>query len=529
MWKKITQECAPEMDMTYFWDASTNVASKLLHEHPEYFQYLAGVLRTAYLKDTVIVCTWAEIIDGIFMLAVGPEDVHKILGISYKDPSPIVIRGNAPTFAEMLYDFFIAPVNPQSTNDDLHFKSSFELRRAVFGPTPYANCNLMPPNHPLIRNPLEYILPALPGISAHIFSSLPERTDTPAKIFRDIRILHEQWCKVPEGRFSLLEKRWNEWNTAIDKGLIRYEYFPLDEHPLSLKETIETYQPIFERQLREISSNTRDVDGVDAKIRTDLFALNRSNTFDALETEFVSSLELQDLYKDFYQFTYQLAIAEQHNTDWISIKLRDDDEELSPVKKSTEKKGTAHSATTQTATTQITITTDTENRFIEYMSFHPEISQRYINRASNDENSDNHSQKTTLQFLAGSSSKKLSEMPATVFTELCYTSRESIKKWREGTLHRVEEIDYAISRASSSHTRADDYDDVKRGGILALILAVISWIIDQSKDSFGFGFGLWMVPLIALIVTVLPEALNLCSEWKTLRGDTQTIVIAPGE
>ncbi|TCD54154.1 hypothetical protein EJ419_03665 [Alloscardovia theropitheci] len=538
MWASIASEY--DIDLAKFWDSSSHSASQILHAYPRFYQYLAGVLRTAYLKDTVIVCTWPEIIDGFFMLAIGPTDILKILGISYKDPSPLVIRGNAPTFVQTILNFFVAPAKNDKPR---YFKTPNELQRAAIQPILPFLLSSSDSKQTMKdeMNPSTY----MESNSDASNFSLPTEVDLPSTIFRKIRILHEQAYRLPQNSLSLIEQRWNEWNQAIEDGLIRYEFFPLDKHPLSLKQTLSEYQPICEHHIDELldffkgshsgdNSNNPLFSGDKDYLRSyteNIFTLNRSETFTKITEKFppthsLIGRALNDAYTDFYQFVYQLSIAQQHGTEWISVKLENNDDNTNS--------GTA-SPEHPHESTNSAITTDTQNSFIEYMSSHPELSQKYLrtgmksNTAHADKNNieKDTTRITTLQFLAGSSSKILSEMPAASFTEFCYTSRESIKQWRQGTLKHVEDIDYAISRASSTHTRSDDFADLKRGGILAFILAVISWIVDQSKDIVDAGLGIWMAPLIALVVTVLPEAINLIHEWRTLKSDTHTLVITP--
>ncbi|WP_156812192.1 hypothetical protein [Alloscardovia criceti] len=486
MWDAVTAQIQAEgddIDIAQLWNASSHTALRLLHAHPEYYQYLAGVLRTAYLKDTSIVCTWPEIIDGIFMLAVGPHDVHNILGLSYRDKPPIIIRGNAPTFPQMLLKFFIAETD-SAHHSPRHLKTPQELKRSALTP-------LLEHKH------------FTESDFTPISTALPEPADEPERIFQRLRELHEQAFGFREGELSLLEKRWNDWNQAINSGLVRYEFFDITARPLNVPETMKQFLPIAQRFITSIDSDFV----FDEREFTQLFCNYRSKTFHRITEKFaqLSSSQaqaLQDACTDFYQFIYQLAIAEQHDTEWISVKVQNEDEQ-------------SH-------------TTDTHNCFIEYMSEHPRASRKTLDDTAESSSKEvvSHAQ---LQFLAGASSKILSHMPAVEFTSFCYNARASIECWRSGDLQHVADIDYAISRANETHSREDDLKTLKRGGLLSLGLALVSWFFDQNEHLLPDNISIWLVPITALALTVLPEAINLFEEWKSLRGDTQTLVFSPQE
>lgn len=52
----------------------------------------------------------AEVCDGLFFLALGPNTVNSLLGKSYKDGPSIIISGRCDSFEECLFNFTLSTV-----------------------------------------------------------------------------------------------------------------------------------------------------------------------------------------------------------------------------------------------------------------------------------------------------------------------------------------------------------------------------------------------------------------------------------
>lgn len=69
---------------------------RLLNDYTDIATHFAGIVRTAYMYCPKIMLTEAQLLDGLFFLALGPTAVNGVLGKSYKDgrrsSSPAGIR-----------------------------------------------------------------------------------------------------------------------------------------------------------------------------------------------------------------------------------------------------------------------------------------------------------------------------------------------------------------------------------------------------------------------------------------------------
>lgn len=90
----------------------TRTCESLLNAHTSFATHFAGIIRTAYLYCPQIMLSDAEVCDGLFFLALGPNTVNSLLGKSYKDGPSIIISGRYDSFEECLFNFTLSTVGP---------------------------------------------------------------------------------------------------------------------------------------------------------------------------------------------------------------------------------------------------------------------------------------------------------------------------------------------------------------------------------------------------------------------------------
>lgn len=88
----------------------TRTCESLLNAHTSFATHFAGIIRTAYLYCPQIMLSDAEVCDGLFFLALGPNTVNSLLGKSYKDGPSIIISGRSDSFEECLFNFTLSTV-----------------------------------------------------------------------------------------------------------------------------------------------------------------------------------------------------------------------------------------------------------------------------------------------------------------------------------------------------------------------------------------------------------------------------------
>lgn len=78
---------------------------RLLNDYTDIATHFAGIVRTAYMYCPKIMLTEAQLLDGLFFLALGPTAVNGVLGKSYKDGPAIIVSGRHPTLEDCLVAF----------------------------------------------------------------------------------------------------------------------------------------------------------------------------------------------------------------------------------------------------------------------------------------------------------------------------------------------------------------------------------------------------------------------------------------
>ena len=112
---KCDQKCVQKVDWR-FWSGDLGGLSnceRTIQQHPEFLERFAGILRTAFLYSPHVLVTDAELFDGIYFLAFGPDVVLDLLGQSGYEKPFLTVSGRQPTLEQCLLRFTTEPCDTQ--------------------------------------------------------------------------------------------------------------------------------------------------------------------------------------------------------------------------------------------------------------------------------------------------------------------------------------------------------------------------------------------------------------------------------
>lgn len=448
-WRNIIDE-AGFLDID-LWRKSDNPLLNLLKQAPLLRNEFAGVLRTAWLYDSRLCLTHAELFDGVFFTAFGPRQVLDFLGTTATDTPPLLILGPEASLQESLVKFHIDKNMCIGGKHHSLFDS---------GSFTESHQNLV-----------------------HNQARLNTTDTTPEQLTHMI----ESAYAFPEDSLWLVGQRWSEWLDAEQQGLIEYRKFgdhkdlgsfeeQLEKSALPYKDVFQKWTSISDASYREIVTTAIRSEAVDSVIP------HLQEVTAASVTEETSASLIQKCIS-FYAFVYQLALANQHGTDWITVK-------------------------------------ETGNLFSQFLA-----SQSTGRRSSRID--DHHN----LSKLGGEATEILGKMPTPVFLATCYKAEDAITRWRKrsGSSRRelassTKDINFALQQASEPYDRQSGLRQLKFGAILTVLLAVASVWLDNVNDIGINGFLL--VPVLSFIITVLPDAIEMIKQWWSYSKSVKTVMIS---
>lgn len=86
--QNISSATLPSIEELWLKNSNTRTCESLLNAHTSFATYFAGIIRTAYLYCPQIMLSDAEVCDGLFFLALGPNTVNSLLGNHIKMARP---------------------------------------------------------------------------------------------------------------------------------------------------------------------------------------------------------------------------------------------------------------------------------------------------------------------------------------------------------------------------------------------------------------------------------------------------------
>lgn len=497
---------------------------RLLNDCTAIATHFAGIVRTAYMYCPKILLNEAQLLDGIFFLALGPTAVNGVLGKSYKDGPAIIVSGMGPTLEGRLISF------TTSTIDEVRQKAKANDSSLSDDDLPCAGTGQQ-----LTLRPLEYaalgatvtVKQSL-GFDAHFYSDFTRQMEeAEANGTSKAGIIAEAFARALYGdesgssmssqadcwhdaaigdRCRFLGQRWQEWIDAEKQGLVLYEnqkdpaneilrksegfnhYFAANakENESTLANYLHLHRSDsadgveFARALHDISSMPQRTN---ARIRISQTALPDGNEQpigipdddDAKERASCSDdgMELtRRLLRDWYQFVYQKTMAQHLGADLVAVSVPN-------------------------------------NSFA-----------RLAGRR------DRHSS----LVLAGSITRQLGGMPYVMFAAFCYQSLPVIEAWREcdsNTKPRIQkkrtrDVAYAVDVACQRKSLKNDAKDILWGGLIAAVLAFVSAMTDNVW--LNGNAPIWMVVLAAWFIGVVPNLIDIAKWMRGAQSSFKTVV-----
>lgn len=479
---KCDQKRVPEVN-SKFWSEGhdgVSICERTIQQHPEFLERFAGILRTAFLYSPQVLVTDAELFDGIYFLAFGPDVVLDLLGQNGYEKPFLTVSGRQPTLEQCLLRFTTVPPDNQqqlsSEGEAVDLTDIGTLR------------------------PLEYQV-----LQKTVTSEESQRFAPQARavlnghagdhrsIAQRIACLYAACCQqdLSDSTCRLLAQRWQEWIDAEQKGLIRYEqqrsqtgsncgivrsfndaFLPVVSENAdclrswcSASNANEAEKTAFRNVLDKISHEPR---------RSKAFVLIRQSALPVGRADCSRTMECdQQTLVDWYQFVYRLAMADYLGCCLMAVQSK------------------------------------------------PNSYERFAGRTGG-----------RSLMLSGKVTELLGHMPSACFVQFCYQSRDAIQQWRNcrpnapdsDQQRHIRNIAYCVQKFASQLDRKQDNSRIIKQFIVTLILASISVICD--KVIFSGSMSIILILIAAWFIEVFPELLTMVEWMHDQHTATQTMVFA---
>lgn len=511
-WNELLQD---EQDGVWFTNFCSGAIAKHMNVKPSLVSYFSGIIRTAYLYSSTIVLTDAQLLDGIFFLALGPTAVNEILAKDSTDNARIVVSGRESSLEECLLAFTckktgssvgkatdsMVQQTTQVENDDSN-KVCYALRALEYCSLEQKiickrrfldnskSCNALTEEITYCK---QNQLPLAPVIARALSESVDQEG---------------QDCTG----YTMLAECWQDWIDAEKLGLIVYEnqndegtqtHVPHSNFPEIFKRTAGHYSELVtnEYYISEITTELKKplrglfkseevskpvISGIrpdsfnsllqqiaGCERRSDAFAIINKHRQQASTERECSQGNVYQFLRDWYQFVYMRSLAEHLGTYLIVV--------------------------------------DASNNSFE----------DYINDKGD---------KSSLLVLAGTITEALGSMTNMAFSLFCYQARKTLGEWREcvPTDSRLKQrrltrdVAYKVECASNEKTFKTDAYSMFGGLVLALVLGLVSVLSD--KVWLSGSAPLWIIILAAWFVSVIPDLLDTLKWIRGVRLTTKTIL-----
>lgn len=480
----------------------------VLNTHPEFVRYFAGVLRTAYLYCPRIVLTDAQLFDGIFFLALGPEAVNDILGTSYKDKPALVVSGREDSLEDSLVACMskcIVAENEPTRNTICSFQSSAlgafisEDMSSEFTDhfsAAFTKGLQQSDNH---HRKAEVI--------AEAYATLLGINDAAAGIGKAVN--GESDFLEHDRPHRLLAQRWQEWIDAERRGLIIYEN---QNDPTSrthvADDVFETTFGQYADQYGEVFRMKHDVLMEQKRNETSGQEKTPSGGVPAYDNQFDTML---------HQTVDALSGMPKRSTafDYIGKAiLRDDGSDCQRI-------------------TRAILHDWYQFIYMKTLAHHLGVSLMAVNVPDNSfvQIAGQNSQDTSMT-LAGKITDTLGEMPFVRFTSFRYECRSAIKRWQDcgsstpkrERKHRTKTISYLIEQAQNERDLTTDAKSILKGTALAALIALITALVDNLWTNGSTP--VWMIVCIAWVLAIMPNLIDAVQWIAGVESSKQTVAFA---
>ncbi|MFD0704715.1 hypothetical protein ACFQY8_02985 [Alloscardovia venturai] len=464
------------------WDESSHICDFLIANNSNITCYFAKILRTAYITNETITLTYQEVLDGPFFLAFGPESINALLGLSFKDKPALHIR----TFSGAHSSLVDALISSFTVERDGHryINSEFEPSALTASPDLYQQARSCPSS---------------PARLPHNLRNAPNCTKLIAQAL-------EKTYQLKKGSLSLLARRWEEWIHACEMGTVIF--VPADTTIGKFdfaSQLAKIPEELKEEAIRQVLSEDEKTYVSPQEIATILTHPQRSKVFSALNAAFRtksynSRSEAHQYARDLYQYAYQMTLANQYHCVLMTVQTAQN------TQKAQNPENTPTSPLSSLISRTIHALPASRLSRSQPMPTLNTFTQKYCAYL------DTQNEKLTgFAAIHGETTEFFAEMPAVYFTNLLYTSRSTISKWRNAQNTQKQaaarELDYAVKMAANQVDRTNEVRSTIVRGIIAIILAVAGWFID--KFQFDGTNGATLSVGIAFLISVGPEIIDL--------------------
>lgn len=544
-WNDLVRHCPTYPSIRNLWCRTDTYrpCERLLNDYTAIATHFAGIVRTAYMYCPKIMLTDAQLLDGLFFLALGPTEVNGVLGKSYKDGPAIIISGRQPTLEDCLVAFMTARIGDVQEAARKADKSIQPADLACAGTA-----------EQLTVRPLEYCVfgttitraRAL-GSSSEFYTEFTNRLNL-AQETGELKstIIAETYAQLLYGdeaggdmddwygtaakdRCRFLGQRWQEWIDAEKQGLVLYE----NQNDSAVKKL--TKSPGF---VACFENNAHDCADVLSK------QFHLPHVADTANAE-VSARNAgrDDMTVTFTQTLQAIAAMPKRSDARMRINKADLPEGKSVLRETeTDEAVDAKSASKLAGKVGIDKAEKPEMSRQLLRDWYQFVYQKtmaqhlgaYLVAVSAPNNSfarlaGDKSSGSSL-VLNGSITKQLGKMPFVLFAAFCYQSQPVIEAWRDcnaDTSKRVQKINtrnvaYAVEQACQQKSLKDDGKDMLWGALIAGVLALVSALSDNVW--LNGNAPIWLIVMAAWFIGIVPDLIDISKWLLGVRSSFKTVV-----
>ena len=458
---------------------------QLLNTHPAIAEQFTGIIRTAYLYCNKIVITPAQLFDGVFFLALGPDFISEILARSHRDGPAIFVSGAEKDLTTCLESFYLTTIDNIVEKNDLG-------KDVVSDPHELAYRTIDSKRFSALAQEIEAKDAIAYGIQRRddLAQELDQVHRGQKPIAEVIRQALEQIGSSDNQTFSfdLISSRWNEWIEAEREGKITYiQQRGGSFTSVDIAEQARKYRYLIDDLIEKRNASKplcpaerlciEALDGLSTcayrsvalHIIQDLRDKIAKSDCPSDKTATITP----DILWEWYQVVYNNTMATHIGANLISV---------------TERKDGLVSSSKQTGGD------------------------------------------TPILMLSGTIPELLGEMPSPIFSRLRYEHRKLLSSWRDCDLSTpmkrrtaiTKGVAYAIYQISEQGGLAEDRSSLLARCGATLILAVAATLVDMSPSMESMPTGILF--LIVLALQIAPDVIEL-AQWEMSTDSTCKTVV----
>lgn len=498
---------------------------RLLNDYTDIATHFAGIVRTAYMYCPKIMLTEAQLLDGLFFLALGPTAVNGVLGKSYKDGPAIIVSGRHPTLEDCLVAFTTKSI--EDVKEDA--QKAAEQENETILPEDLVCAGT---EEQLTVRPLEYCVfgttvtwnQAL-GLNSRFYTEFTNRLkhahetgELKSTIIAEMyaQLLYgaeadgdaSDWYGAAiEDRCRFLGQRWQEWIDAEKQGLVLYE----NQNDASVKELTKSkgFVPYFEANARDCAEVLRK----QFHLR-DLAGAANTGSSGGNDTTVTFAQTLQAIAKMPKRTDARMCIDRAVELPEGKPALRETETDEETVDESVDGStgkwfGKSVGKVGKVEKPEMSRQLLRDWYQFVYQKTMAQHLGAYLVAVSAPNNSfarlaGDRSSRSSL-VLNGSITKQLGKMPFVLFATFCYQSQPVIEAWRKcnaDTSKRIQKINtrnvaYAVEQACQQKSLKGDGIDMLWSALVAGVLALLSALSDNVW--FNGKSPIWLVVMVAMV------------------------------